>query len=164
VEGVKLRRSGVLALAALAVALVAGCSSSGGSDAGTPTTTVPKATAAWVAKWKDKLVTDYAPAQEAFLAAIQSARVADVQAAAQKVKAANETLGLAIQAAGDPPKTARVKEVRLLSGLSTEHSLVDEILARCTGADPKCQQFVTQYGKNNRDTIVPALDGLGAAQ
>ena len=157
-------RFGVTVITALMVASVAGCSSSGGGDAATTTTTVSKVTSVWAAKWDDKLVTDYAPAQEAFLTAIQKATVADVQAAAQRVKAANEALGLAVQAAGDPPKPARAVTTRLIDGLSVEHSLLVEILTRCTGTDPKCQNFVTEYGKNNRDTIVPALDALGAAE
>ena len=156
------RRFGVVAVAALMAGSMVGCSSSNGSHAATTTTTIAEATAAWTATWKDKLVSDYAPAQEAFLTAIQKATVADVQAAAQKVKSANETLGLAVQAAGDPPAPAHAQATRLLEGLSVEHTIVQEILARCTGADPKCQNFVTEYGKNNRDQVVPALDALGA--
>ena len=85
-----------------------------------------------------------------------------MQAAAQKVKAANEALGLAVQAAGAPPKSVEPKVMRCSTGSRPSTRSSPEILARCNGADPKCQNFVTEYGKNNRDTIVPALDALAA--
>jgi hypothetical protein len=165
VEGVIARRVMAVALGVVMAGSVVACSSSG-DEAGTTTTsaTAAREPSAWVKAWKPKLVSDYAPAQEAFLTAIQTARVADVQAAALKVKAANETLALAIQAAGDPPPADDPALTELLLGLSSESAVISEILTRCTGEDPTCQKFVTRYARNNRDTIVPALDVLGADQ
>ncbi len=174
-EGVTARVRAVLVAAMVTVIAVAGCSSSSSdkrakrSPASTtttkPTTTTnaSKGPSPWVQQWDSVLVTDYGPAQEAFLRAVQTARVADVQAAILTVKAANEKLGMAITAAGDPPPSDSLGSTKLRTGLATEHSLIPLIQSVCSGTDPKCQALVTMYLDNNKDAIVPALTELRAA-
>jgi hypothetical protein len=163
-SGAALRR---VAIGALAVGVLAGCSGSSGSsgssnDASTSSSTVPEATAAWVGKWKPTLISDYGPAQRAFLAAIEGGQVAGVQTTARTVTTANARLSTAIVDAGPPPPAATADVRRLLEGLSSEATLVAAVSETCTGSDGRCQSAVTAFAKNNSKQIVPALTGLGA--
>lgn len=157
----------VLVASGLVVIALAACSGSSSDTRSTrsSTSTTASATGAseWVQQWDSVLVTDYGPAQEAFLAAVQTARVADVQEAILEVKAASEQLSSAITAAGNPPRSDSLGLTKLQVGLAYEYSLVPLIQSACTGTDPKCQTLVTMYLDNNRDKIVPALTELRAA-
>ena len=105
-------------------------------------------------------MTDYGPRAEAFLAAVTTAKVIDVQRAILKVKDTNEKL------AGDPrgrrpARTRRAAAATLPTG-SAEDTLIPLIQTACIGTDPKCQQVVTLYADNNQKTIVPRLAELRA--
>lgn len=166
------RHLALVAAGIVCVGLWSGCSSSGSdsSKGSTTTTSTGKTTTTsdskgpsdWVKQWDIKLVTDYGPAQEAFLSAVQTAKTADVQAAIGKVQAANEVLTAAIRAAGPPPASDAAAAAQLLEGLAAEASLVPFIEGTCIGTDPKCQTLVTQYADNNKDVIVTALTALRA--
>jgi hypothetical protein len=176
VESVTARVRAAFATGMVTVIAMAGCSGSSSDPRAkrstasttttrgtTTTTTAAKGPSSWVQQWDSVLVTDYGPAQEAFLRAVQTARVADVQAAILAVKAANEKLGMAITAAGDPPPSDAAARAKLQTGLADEYSLIPMIQTACIGKDPKCQTLVTRYLDNNKDTIVPALTELRAA-
>lgn len=121
----------------------------------------PQAVEAWVAKWRGTVATQYGPAQEAFLAAVQGAKVVDVQVAAGQLGTATQAVLDAIRAAGEAPAERRDAADRLETALETERALIEEIQRVCTGKDTSCQKLVTQYGDNNSNEIVPALVALG---
>jgi hypothetical protein len=167
VEGVTGRAVALIAVGAIGLSLVTGCDSSSGAgskgSSTTSTTVATKGPSAWVKQWDSTLVTDYGPAQEEFLAAVQTARVADIQQAMLKVQAADAALEKAIGAAGAPPESDAPAVAKLLAGLALERKLVPLIQSACTGKDPNCQDLVTKYADNNKDSIVPALTALRAA-
>lgn len=154
----------VAALAAFAGLVFAGCSSSGTTSAKTTTTTTPSAdpASAWVKAWKPVLVNDYGPAQQPFLAAIQSGKVADVRTAGQNVLTANEDMSNAIKAAGPAPAEDAAAATKLLEGLAQERVIVQAVVASCTGANPQCQNVVSAYAENNKNAIIPAFTALRA--
>jgi hypothetical protein len=162
-EGVTMRRFAAVLVGIAALGSFAGCSSSSSSNASDTSTTVKaKAPSAWVGLWRSKLLSDYGPSQQAFLTAIQGGKVADVQTAAQKVAAGNVVLRTAIAAAGPAPKADQAAAAKLVKGLTTESSLISEVVKVCTGTNEKCQAAVTAYAENNTKKIIPAFTGLGA--
>jgi len=153
----------VAALAALATMAFAGCSSSSGKQsAKTTTTTTADPASAWVKQWKPVLVNDYGPAQQPFLAAIQSGKVADVRTTGQAVLTANEDMSNAIKAAGPAPADEAAAASALLAGLAQERVIVQAVVASCTGANPQCQNVVSAYAENNKNAIIPAFTALRA--
>jgi hypothetical protein len=155
-----------------AVLLALGACSSGSTDAKDPdrspssTSSTSTTTVAvtplerWVARWRGVLATEYGPAQQAFLAAVQEAQVVAVQEAATKLLAANQGLQDAVRDAGPPPAEATEGSAQLVAGLAAERTLLEEIHRVCTGEDDACQQAVTSYGDNNSEQIVPAFVAL----
>jgi hypothetical protein len=150
-------------VAACAGLVLAGCSSSSDdTSAKTTTTTTADPASAWVKAWKPVLVNDYGPAQQPFLAAIQSGKVADVRTAGQNVLTANEDMSNAIKAAGPAPADEAAAAAQLLAGLAQEKVIVQAVVATCTGANPQCQNVVSAYAENNKNSIIPAFTALRA--
>jgi hypothetical protein len=126
----------------------------------TTTSTVVTALEQWVAQWRGIVATEYGPAQEEFLRAVQGGEVAEVQTAAAKLLAANQALLAAVRRAGAPPPDGEAPAGRLQVALVAEHQLVQEVQRVCTGTNGECQTAVTKYGDNNSQQIVPALVAL----
>ena len=156
---------------ATALLLALGACSSGSDDSaksstattksGSTTSSVPVTPLEqWVAQWRGVVATDYGPAQQEFLAAVQGGKVAEVQAAATKLLAANQKLLAAMRGAGAPPADGEAPAGRLQVALTAEQQLIQEIQRVCTGSNDQCQPAVTQYGDNNSKQIVPALVAL----
>jgi hypothetical protein len=171
VEGVTARRRAVIATAATVILTLSACSSStGSSDSSkssdtsrdTATTTGSAPASEWVAAWRPSLGNDYGPAQQAFLAAVQGARVVEVQAATQRLLAGNTALRAAINDAGAPPGSDREAATRLKRALAREHKLAEEIQRVCTGTNPRCEEVVSSYVDNNSEQVIPALVALRA--
>jgi hypothetical protein len=161
------RRAAAVAVATALLFVLGACSSS--ADHSTTTTSRSGSTTSsqpvtpleqWVAQWRGVVATDYGPAQQEFLAAVQGAKVAEVQAAATKLLAANEKLLAAVRGSGPPPADGVAPAGRLQVALTAEQQLILEIQRVCTGSNDQCQPAVTQYGDNNSTQIVPALVAL----
>ena len=159
------------AAVATALVLALGACSSGSDDSAksaTPTSRSGSTTSSqpvtpleqWVARWRGVVATNYGPAQEEFLAAVQGGKVAEVQAAATKLLAANQALLASVRGAGAPPADGEAPAGRLQVALTAEQQLLQEIQRVCTGPNDQCQPAVTQYGDNNSKQIVPALVAL----
>lgn len=164
--------------ATAAIVLVALSACSGSSDSSessdsskntaTTTTTAPASTTGsepasdWVGTWRPSLGRDYGPAQQSFLAAVQGARVIEVQAAVQKLLTGNEALRAAINDAGPPPASDREAATQLKRALAREHELVEEMQQVCTGTNPRCEEVVSSYVDNNSEQVIPALVALRA--
>jgi hypothetical protein len=131
-------------------------SRSGSTTSSAPVTPLEQ----WVAQWRGVVATEYGPAQQEFLAAVQGGKVAEVQAAATKLLAANQTLLAAVRGSGAPPADGEAPAGRLQVALTAEQQLIQEIQRVCTGSSDQCQPAVTQYGDNNSQQIVPALVAL----
>ncbi len=158
-----MRRLAAVLVGVVALGSFVGCTSSSSSkSSGTSTTVKPKAASPWVGTWRPKLLSDYGPAQQAFLTAIQGGKVADVQTAAQKVATANNVLRTAIGGAGSAPKSDQAAAAKLVKGLNDESALIGEVVKVCTGTNEKCQAAVTAYAENNTKQIIPAFTALGA--
>jgi hypothetical protein len=172
VEGVSVRVRTLMAVAvlvAIAGLVFAGCSSSsdtrGKSDkksAKTTTTTTADPASAWVKAWKPVLVSDYGPAQQPFIDAIKSGKVAAVRTAGQAVLTANADMTTAIKAAGPAPADQAAAATQLLEGLAQEQTIVQAVVASCTGSNPQCQNVVSAYAENNKNSIIPNLTALQA--
>jgi len=176
VEGVTTRRRTSIAAAVVVVVVLGGCSgssdSSGPKDSkrssSTTTSTAPGPTTGstpssdWVGAWRASLGRDYGPAQQTFLAAVQGARVVEVQAATQQLLVGNAALRAAIDAAGPPPAADRKAARRLTRALELEHELVTEMQEVCTGSNPRCEEVVNRYVDNNSEQVIPALVALRA--
>ena len=161
------RKRALVAIGVLTLGTLAGCSSSSSgttSSTSTAPAKVAKATNTWVSKWKPTLVSAYGPAQQAFLTAIEGGGIADVRTAAQAVLTANTALTAAITNAGPPPAPARGAAAKLLKGLGTEATLINEVLRTCTAPNDQCQAGVTAFAQNNSKQIVPFLTALGATR
>ena len=166
------RRVAGIAAALVVLVAVGGCSGSSDNagdardvddSSATSSTTAPsRETKAWVARWRPVLTDEYAPAQQAFLGAVQGAKVVDVQQAALGLGAASTSLLQALRTAGAPPDSARDAADRLETALAIEVALIQEIRRVCTGSDDTCQAAVSRYGDNNSQEIVPALVALAA--
>jgi hypothetical protein len=132
-------------------------SKAGSTTSSTPVTPIEQ----WVAQWRGVVATDYGPAQQKFLAAVQDGQVVEVQAAATKLLAANEQLLAAVRGSGPPPADGVAAAGRLQVALTREQQLLQQIQRVCTGPDNgECQPAVTRYGDNNSQQIVPALVAL----
>jgi hypothetical protein len=164
------RRTATAAVAT-ALLLALGACSSGSDDsrpAATSTTRSGTTTSSkpitpleqWVSQWRGVVATEYGPAQQEFLAAVQAGKVAEVQAAATKLLAANQKLLAAVRGSGEPPAEGVAPAGRLQVALTAEQQLLQEIQRVCTGPNDQCQPAVTQYGDNNSKQIVPALVAL----
>jgi hypothetical protein len=166
------RRGITIHVAIVATGLVfalGACSSSSDGSTGQTSTTAPSSTTAstavtpleqWVAQWRGVVATEYGPAQQEFLAAVQGGKVAEVQTAAANLLAANQALLAAVRSAGVPPPEGEAPAGRLQVALVAEQQLVQEVQRVCTGTDGECQTAVTKYGDNNSKQIVPALVAL----
>jgi hypothetical protein len=165
------RAAAATALAVATLVLGLGACSSGSDDstksssssrAGSTRSTKPAGPLEqWVARWRGVVATEYGPAQQEFLAAVQGGEVAKVQAAATTLLTANEKLLAAVRGAGPPPAGGEAPAGRLQVALTREQQLLEEIQRVCTGPDTgKCQPAVTGYGDNNSKQIVPALVAL----